>query len=82
MNTGLLIALGVGAYLLYSMSQTSVATQSSGAIGPSVQAMQTAVTTQSIAPLAPPTGYVGCNPFGPIPYPDCKFYPAFGWFRP
>lgn len=86
MNTGVLIALGVGAYLLYSMSKNTTTQQVATTYGPSVQAVQSAEATGNtsavISSLAPPSGYVPCNPFGPVPYTDCKLYPLYGWYRP
>lgn len=86
MNTGVLIALGIGAYLLYSMSKNSSTQQAATIYGPSVQAVQAAQQTGDNAAvlnaLAPPSGYVPCNPFGPVPYTDCKLYPPYGWYRP
>lgn len=85
MNVGVLVALGVGAYLLYNMSQ-STTQQAATIYGPSVQAVQAAQASGSstaiINALAPPTGYVPCNPFGVVPYTDCKIFPGYGWYRP
>lgn len=97
-STVLLALLGVGAYILYNnymypppiQSVSTNALQASQAAnplyGPSVVAVaaaqQTGDSTKVLSALAPPTGYVPCNPFGPVPYTDCKVYPPYGFYRP